>query len=197
MALGVAFRAFFAALFNRQQAERLRVALLEAPSETASANNGSAPTKDKTTGDKTTGDRVGAVAGDKLPAQASATARSEALTLLSTLQREARLLDLVHESLDGFDDAQIGAAAREVLRDCKQSLARMFAIEPLASGAEGDTVAIDGSVSPARQRLVGKSQGAAGTIAHRGWQATRCELPKWTGQPGDALVLAPMEVDVQ
>lgn len=185
MALGVAFRAFFAALFNRQQAERLRVALLEAPTADVT----------KTASDSTATKSIPAV--DKQPAKPAAPARSEALTLLSTLQREARLLDLVHESLDGFEDAQIGAAAREVLRDCRQSLARMFAIEPLSPSAEGDTLAIDGSDSPARLRLVGKSQGTAGTIAHRGWQATRCELPKWNGQAGDALVLAPVEVDVQ
>ncbi len=188
MALGVAFRAFFAALFNRQQAERLRVALLEAPAADAPAAAPASAASESTVA-------VGKPDA-KQPAKPAGSARSEALTLLSTLQREARLLDLVHESLDGFEDAQIGAAAREVLRDCRQSLTRMFAIEPLSSGAEGDSLAIDGSASPARLRLVGKSQGTSGTIAHRGWQATRCELPKWNGQATDALVLAPVEVDV-
>jgi hypothetical protein len=177
MALGVAFRAFFAALFNRQQAERLRLALLDAPAEKKQ------PALDAPTHKPS-------------PKPASPT-RSDALGLLSTLQREARLLDLVHESLDGFDDAQIGAAAREVLRDCRQSLARMFAIEPLSPKLEGETIPLDGKASPARLRLVGKSQGSSGTIAHRGWQATRCELPSWNGQASDALILAPVEVDVQ
>lgn len=177
MALGVAFRAFFAALFNRDCAERLRRALADEPIEKK------LPPPD--------------VPATKTPAKPAPPTRSEALTLLSTLQRESRLLDLVHESLDGFDDAQIGAAAREVLRDCNKSLTRMFAIEPLATNPEGETIPLAGETSPARLRRVGKSQGNSGTIAHRGWQATRCELPNWSGQASDALIIAPVEVDVQ
>jgi hypothetical protein len=44
--------------------------------------------------------------------------RSEALTLLATLQREARFVDFIKESLEGYSDAQIGAVARDVHRDC-------------------------------------------------------------------------------
>lgn len=180
MALGVAFRAFFAALFNRNSAERLRLALSDAPV------------------DKKLPLPATAVApAVKTPTKPALPTRSEALTLLSTLQRESRLLDLVHESLDEFDDAQIGAAAREVLRDCNKSLTRMFAIEPLATSPEGETIPLTGESSPARLRRVGKSQGDSGVIAHRGWQATRCELPNWSGQASDALIIAPVEVDVQ
>ena len=180
MALGVAFRAFFAALFNRNSAERLRLALSDAP-------------VDKKLTLPATADAPAA----KTPTKAALPTRSEALTLLSTLQRESRLLDLVHESLDEFDDAQIGAAAREVLRDCNKSLTRMFAIAPLATSPEGETIPLAGENSPARLRRIGKSQGDSGIIAHRGWQATRCELPNWSGQASDALIIAPVEVDVQ
>ncbi|MEO8268114.1 MAG: DUF2760 domain-containing protein [Aureliella sp.] len=177
MALGVAFRAFFAALLNRASAERLKRALSDATVEKK------LPTPD--------------VPATKTPVKPTQPIRSEALTLLSTLQRESRLLDLVHESLDEFDDAQIGAAAREVLRDCNKSLTRMFAIEPLAISPEGEIIPLAGETSPARLRRVGKSQGNSGTVAHRGWQATRCELPSWSGQASDVLIIAPVEVDVQ
>ena len=80
MSLGVAFKAFFAALFNRQIAERLRVALQSAPPQT----NLPTPTAEP-------------AATPKPATKTAAPARSEALTLLSTLQREARLLDLVQE----------------------------------------------------------------------------------------------------
>ncbi len=180
MAIGVAFRAFFAALLNRDSAERLRVALSDTPS------------------DRKLSPPAAAVAPTaKVPAQPAPPVRSEALTLLSTLQRESRLIDLVQESLDEFDDAQIGAAAREVLRDCNKSLARMFAMEPLATSPEGESIPLAGESSPARVRRVGKSQGDSGIIAHRGWRATRCEVPSWNGQPGDALIIAPVEVEVQ
>lgn len=179
MSLGVAFKAFFAALFNRQVAERLRLALESAPQQTKLPTPTTEP-----------------AVTPKPPTKPTAPARSEALTLLSTLQREARLLDLVHESLDGFEDAQIGAAAREVLRDCRKSLDRMFAIKPLAEAEEGSPCQLPSQLSPAKYRLVGKSTGSSGAIAHRGWQATHCDLPKWSGQSNEALLLAPIEVDV-
>ncbi len=185
MNLGLAFRAFFAALFNSERAARLKLALQDSPTTVAPATVAPAaePAKQTTQAPKTVKPAV--------------PVRSEALTLLSTLQREARLLDLVHESLDDFKDEQIGAAAREVLRDCRQSLNRMFAIEPLSQQQEGESCAVDSASSPVRLRVVGSSQGASGTIAHRGWQAQRCELPVWNGQAVDALVLAPVEVDVR
>lgn len=179
MSLGVAFKAFFAALANRQVSERVRAALQAEPQTkqlTAPAPVG--PTAPKT------------------PPQPVAAVRSEALTLLATLQREARWLDLVHESLDGFEDAQIGAAAREVLRDCRKSLDRMFAIAPLAEADEGEVYQLPPQPSPAKFRLVGKTTGSSGVITHRGWQATRCELPTWSGQAIDAQLLAPIEVEV-
>src|SRR5262245_11394368 len=43
--------------------------------------------------------------------------RSEAITLLSALQREARLVDLVKQPLGQFTDEEIGSAARSVLGD--------------------------------------------------------------------------------
>ncbi len=179
MSLGVAFKAFFAALFNRQAAERLRAALQAEPQQPNLTDRPAEPTSTP-----------------QPTAKPTSPVRSEALTLLSTLQREARLLDLVHESLDGFEDAQIGAAAREVLRDCRKSLDRMFAIAPITNDEEGATCQLPEQPSPAKYRLVGKSEGRSGAIAHRGWQATRCEVPKWSGHSREALLLAPIEVDV-
>lgn len=175
MSLGVAFKAFFAAISNPKTSERIRLALLGEPQTAALPTQKPEPIP---------------------PAKARDSGRSEAITLLSTLQREARLLDLVQESLEGFSDAQVGAAAREVLRDSRKSLDRMFAIEPLAAEDEGAVCQIDANPSPARFRLVGKSAGESGTIAHRGWKATRCEIPKWNGSPQESLILAPIEIDV-
>ena len=42
--------------------------------------------------------------------------RSEAVTLLATLQREARFIDFVMEPLASYSDAQIVAVARDVHR---------------------------------------------------------------------------------
>lgn len=178
MSVGVAFKAFFAALFQREAAERIRAALADEPSQ-----------KKLPTGT--------AVEAPQAPASKPATTvtRSEALTLLSTLQREARLLDLVHESLDEFDDAQIGAAAREVIRDCRKSLDRMFAIAPLSESNEGQAIDVPKSASPNQIRLVGASSGR-GTVVHRGWKATMCEVPSWKGGRNENWILAPVEVEM-
>jgi hypothetical protein len=188
MSVGVAFKAFFAALFNRPMAERLRLVLQADPNQPLFP--ASQPDVPDT---RQAPPQASQSPIEPLPKKPQ---RSEALTLLSTLQRESRLLDLVHESLDGFEDAQIGAAAREVLRDCRKSLERMFAIAPLTETDEGATCPIPHQPSPGKYRLVGKSTGTAGQITHRGWQATRCELPQWSGQKDEAWVLAPMEIEV-
>ncbi len=182
MSLGLAVRAFFLVLFNREVAQRVRTAL-EIPSSGPSLalDKQSAPAP-----------AIAPKQVDVLPK------RSESLTLLSALQREARWIDLVMEPLDSFEDAQIGAAAREVLRDCQKVLGRIFAIEPLATLDEGDTLEVPDSPSAGMYRLTGAvaSKSARGTITHRGWQATKCELPKWTGAVSESKILAPIEIEV-
>jgi len=177
MSLGLAFRAFFAVLSGRESAERVRTALAEPAPTPKEALPAPAPIAAK-------------------PSEAPPK-RSEALTLLSALQREARLLDLIMEPLDGVEDAAIGAAVREVLRDSQKTLDRMFAFQPLAEKEEGDSINLPASPSPALYRLVGKSAPSArGTITHRGWRATKCEVPKWTGAISESQVIAPIEVEV-
>ncbi len=180
MALGVAFRAFFSALFNSAASQRIQQALDDSSTTKAPAlPSGSSTAEVK----------------PQQPKPEKPT-RSDALTLLSTLQREARLVDLVCEPLDQFSDQQIGAAAREVLRDCKKTLDRMFAIQPLSDSEEGSKIDIPASHSPAKLRLVGASSGQRGTVVHRGWKATACELPTWQGDKSDAMTIAPTEVEV-
>lgn len=174
MSVGVAFKAFFAALFQREASDRIRAALAgEVPKAETPKIEEKKP-------------QVAKVEGP---------ARSEALTLLSTLQREGRLLDLCYESLDGFDDAQVGAAAREVINECRKTMDRMFAIKPLADEDEGQAIEVPKQASPNRIRLIGGESGR-GTVAHRGWKATSCELPKWSGKRDEAWVLAPTEIEI-
>lgn len=125
--------------------------------------------------------------------------RSEAVTLLATLQREARFVDMVTESLDGYTDAQIGAAARDVLRDCGKVVERLFAPQPLAGVEEGQPIEVPAGYDAAEYRLVGSVGGEGpfkGTLQHAGWRATKCELSTWSGSAESALVVAPAEVQV-
>jgi hypothetical protein len=126
-------------------------------------------------------------------------ARSEALTLLATLQREARLVDFVQEPLDTYSDAQIGAAARDVHRECGKVLERLFALRPILAAAEGAAVEVPTGFDGGRYRLTGNVTGQPpfhGRLVHHGWEAEKCQLPAWSGTPAAARVVAPVEVEL-
>ena len=186
MRLFLAFRAFFVVLFRHDSALKIRELLdrrtsTVAPEETKRLPD---PIEIKSTSSKPTA-----------PAASKQTRRSEALTLLSALQRESRLLDLVCDSLDQYDDAQIGAAARDVLRDTRKSLDRMFGLKPLVDSGEGEAIEIPKDATPVRWRIVGKDSGQRGTLIHPGWQATKLDMPQWSGGTEDAMVIAAVEVE--
>jgi len=126
-------------------------------------------------------------------------ARNEAITLLETLQREARFVDFIKEPIDSYSDPQIGAAVREIHRDCGTVLERIFVIRPVLNETEGAQVQISSDDDAGRIRLTGNVTGdrpTTGKLAHHGWEAQVCELPEWTGSDEAARVLAPAEVEV-
>ncbi|WP_164102122.1 DUF2760 domain-containing protein [Candidatus Laterigemmans baculatus] len=208
MSLGTAFRAFFAALRDPDQSTAIRE-LLDAgppqerkfppptPAAPAAATAPPAPAKQP---------------APAKPAAPPEPKRSEALTLLATLQREARLIDLIEEPLDQFSDAQIGAAARPCLKQCRSALQRMFSLQPLVEVGEGESLTLPENPSPIRYQWVGES-GSGGTraggtraggaeggkrsgrVVHPGWRAERCELAQWTGGNDDAFVVAAAQLE--
>lgn len=128
-------------------------------------------------------------------------ARSDAITLLATLQREARALDFFKEPITDYTDAQIGAAVRDVHRQTADVLERMFALRPLLDASEGSTVAVPDNADANRFKLTGNvvpnSKDVSGELMHHGWAATKCDIAKWTGQDADANVVAAAEVEVR
>ena len=126
--------------------------------------------------------------------------RSEALTLLATLQREARFIDFIEESLAGYSDAQIGAVARDVHRDCAAVIKRLFELRPAVVQEEGSQMELSAGFDAGRFRLTGKVTGDPpfrGRLVHPGWEATKCELPTWSGSQDSARVIAPAEVEIK
>ncbi len=186
MALGTAFRAFFAALFQRDMAERLRLTL-EQPSGTARI-----PSTDVAAPHKSEIELP--VPPSKSPQSNLDRTRSDSLTLLSALQREARFVDLVKENLGQYSDAQIGAAARPCLQQCASTLDRLFGLRAIESSDEGSMVTVPESASPTRYQWIGEGSGTSGKLVHHGWEAARVELPKWVGSTIDSLVVAPVQV---
>ena len=127
-------------------------------------------------------------------------ARSEAITLLAALQREARFIDFIKEPIDGYPDASVGAAVRDIHRECGKVLDRMFAPRPVVAESEGATIEVPATFDAARYRLTGnvRSEGPFhGQLVHHGWEASACNLPTWSGDNSSALVLAPAEVEVK
>ncbi len=180
MAIGVAFRAFFAALGGGEKAQRIEAALSDQPAQDALP-----VPKEK--------EKKTAEPKPKKPA------RSDAVTLLAALQREARLVDIVKEPLDGYSDSQVGAAARDVLRDTAAVLDRMFALAPIVDEEENAVVETPADFDPARYKLSGNVGGTPpfkGSLVHHGWEATRCELPQWNGSDEAARVIAPVELEL-
>lgn len=179
MHLLLAIRVFFAVLFRGEVATRVKRALDQPALPAAEPPKPSVPTV--------------RIERPKAPP------RSEAITLLAALQREARFLDLAQESLDEYSDAQVGAAARDVLRDTRKVLDRLFALKPVLEQEEGGAVEVPAGFDAGRFRLAGNVTGQPpfhGRLVHHGWQASKCELPAWSGSESSARVVAPAEVEL-
>ena len=130
------------------------------------------------------------------PARSTPAGRSDAVTLLATLQREGRLIDFLKEPLDGYNDAQVGAAVRDIHRDCSAVLERQFGIRPLVEQPEGSQVEIGQSPDPARYKLTGSAgSSSVGRLLHHGWQIARCDVPQWNGSKDSSTIISPAEVD--
>lgn len=132
------------------------------------------------------------------PKNAAQLQREGALTLLALLQREGRLIDFLREDIDGYDDADIGAAVRDIHRGCKKVLDEHVALEPVMPGDEDSAVQVKAGFDPGEIKLIGKVAGEppfAGTLRHHGWRATRAELPALSDGV-DRRVVAPAEVEL-
>ena len=120
-----------------------------------------------------------------------------AAQLLAILQRDGRLVDFLMEDLTPYQDAQVGAAVRDVHRGCREALDKYASLAPVLDLEEGSTVNVDRDNEPARIKVVGNVAGAPpyrGILRHRGWEVARLALPPLpaTGR----TVVAPAEVEV-
>ena len=180
----LAIRVFFAVLFHAEAAARVAAALAGEQTKLLAAEPATKPV-------------VHAAPKKAAPPRP---AQSEAITLLSTLQREARFIDFIKEPLGGYSDAQIGAVARDVHRDCGQVVERLFGLVPVLSQEEGSEVEVPSGFDSGRFRLTGNVAGDPpfrGRLAHHGWEASRCEVPAWSGKETSARIVAPAEVELR
>ena len=144
--------------------------------------------------------RAAAAERAKTPPPKNVPTRNDAINLLAALQREARFVDFIKEPITAYNDAQIGAAVRDIHRDCGAVIDRLFALRPLLDQTEGTEVDVPVGFDANKYRLTGNVGGQPpfrGRLAHHGWQAAQCELPAWTGTDSAALVVAPAEVELK
>ena len=131
------------------------------------------------------------------PAAPEAPPVNRATQFLALLQRDGRLLDFLMEDLGAYGDAQVGAAARDVHAGCRAVLTRYLSISPVVDEEEGQQLKIERGTDPARIKVVGNVAGEppyTGIVRHRGWWATRVDLPPVPSAVQS--VLAPAEVEV-
>lgn len=121
------------------------------------------------------------------------------LRVLAVLQRDGRLIDFLQEDLDGYSDAQIGAAVRDIHRGCRKSLHDYLTIEPIIDAAEEQRVTVPNDFDPAAIRLVGNVSGSPpfhGVLKHHGWRVKTVQLPVLPAARDDSSILSPAEVEL-
>jgi hypothetical protein len=90
----------------------------------------------------------------------------------------------------------VGAAARDVQQQSRQSLERYLKLQPVIDGVEGDFTKT-GGLPAADVKLVGNvppnGKAPGGLLRHKGWKAEKVDLPALP--PGN--ILAPAEIEVE
>jgi hypothetical protein len=120
------------------------------------------------------------------------------LRLLALLQREGRLLDFLMEDISTYADADVGAAVRDIHRQCQAALMDHLVLQPVLPQPEQSTVEVPAGFDPGSVRLTGNVTGQPpfrGTVQHHGWRVKELKLtPPPEGQ--DEFILAPAEVEL-
>ena len=177
MSIGIAFKAFFKALFNRDFSQKI-AALLE----------GREPEKELPAPE------------EKQKELPQFTIAPGAVQVLGLLQREGRLIDFLQEDLGQASDAQVGAVVKSTIYSgCRQALRQYLTLEPImADNEEGSDVTVPEGFDPASIRLVGQVQGDPpfqGILRHKGWKITKAQLPD-INKEIETGVICPAEVEL-
>ena len=121
------------------------------------------------------------------------------LRLLALLQQSSRLIDFLKDDISAYDDAQVGAAVRQIHKDCGKSLEELVTIRPVMEHVEGQKIHIPRGYDPVKIKVMGNVKGEPpfeGILVHKGWQVHKRSLPIKVGdQVTD--VICPAEVEIR
>ena len=121
-----------------------------------------------------------------------------AVQMLALLQRDGRLVDFFTEDIGEYDDAQVGAAVRDMHESCRATLSRYLTLQPVIPGEEGKPITVEPGFDPGTVKLIGNVTGklpARGVLRHHGWQAGEIRLPD-LARGASGSVIAPAEVEI-
>ncbi|HJO93344.1 MAG TPA: DUF2760 domain-containing protein, partial [Victivallales bacterium] len=117
---------------------------------------------------------------------------------LALLQREGRLVDFLKEDIKSFEDAQIGAAVRQIHAGCLKVLDENYSVQPLVGTVkEGENLNLEDNFDASEYRLTGnipKNAPYKGVVRHKGWIASKVNLPKRIGKINPNVV-SPAEIE--
>lgn len=120
------------------------------------------------------------------------------LRLLALFQRQGRLIDFLQEDIQGYANEQIGAAVRDIHRQCREVLKEHLVLERVLPQEEQSSVEVPAGFDPSAIQLTGNVTGQPpfrGTLRHHGWRVREIKLgPVPEGQ--DEFVLQPAEVEL-
>jgi cell division protein FtsB len=120
-----------------------------------------------------------------------------AYQILYLLQKEGRLIDMLHENISDYDDETLGGAFRKLHEDLQELIKERFILEPVLNEEEGSTITLD-SIDPDSVKVSGKvpAEGPfTGELIHKGWRLKECRLPEMVdGWKGDVIAQAEIEI---
>jgi hypothetical protein len=133
----------------------------------------------------------------EVPEEAEEEINLHVVQTLSLLQK-GRFIDFLKENIEGFDDSQIGAAVKNIHKQCNEALEEYVIIEPVMQEVEGDEVLIKEDFDPSKIRLTGNVVGKPpfkGILKHSGWRVQHTKLPH-KAKSQDKSIIEPAEVEV-
>jgi len=175
----LAFQAFFNLLFSGELSADTLTAL------NLSKRTGASP-------------KAAAPAPAAAPAAPTVRTSDGALQLLGILQRDSRLIDFLQEDIASYEDDQIGAAVRELHDQCRDAIARYVTLAPVIDGVEGTYAKAPGQDANL-VKFVGNVPAQTppgGTLRHKGWRATKVDLPNLPAKQ-DPTIIAAAEIEIE
>jgi len=133
------------------------------------------------------------------PPPSESQAESEIVAFFALLQEKGRLVDFLMDDIAGYEDAEVGAAARVVHQGCRQILDEYFKISAISEAQEGAQVTLPAGYPTDQYRIVGKLAGEppfTGTLLHKGWKTDSVKLPRILTS-GTLPAIAPAEVELR